>query len=121
VVSADQNDTAHGIGSARRWITSYWLELDRRIGAWAYIEFMTSARGVIDYSIVLLMEENGQAHTVRLYDGAHGVNELHRYTRLEGKHAAETFHSGTLGMGMRAAIDEIKRNYRSIIEGWRKR
>jgi hypothetical protein len=39
--------------------------------------------------------------------------------RHGGKQAAEIFHGGTLGTGMRAAIDEIERNYRSIIEGWR--
>lgn len=117
-MSGDKNSTAHGVGSARRRVTSYWLELDRGMGAWAYIEFTTIVKRVIDYSIVLLMEENSRTHTVRLYDGAHGVNELHRYTRLGGKQAAEIFHGGTLGMGMRAAIDEIKHNFRSMIEGW---
>ena len=76
---------------------------------------------MIDYAVVLLVEEHEQPETVRVYDGAHGVNELHRYTCKDGKQAAEIFHGGTLGVGMRTAIDEIERNYRSIIEGWRKR
>jgi hypothetical protein len=75
---------------------------------------------VVDYAVVLLVEEQEQSETVRVYDGAHGVNELHRYTRKDGKHTAEIFHGGTLGTGMRAAIDEIERNYQSIIEGWRR-
>lgn len=32
--------------------------------------------------------------------------------------AGTPFHSGTLGEGMRAAIEEIKRGYREMIEGW---
>jgi hypothetical protein len=73
---------------------------------------------VIDYAVVLVVKEQERSETVRVYDGAHSVNELHRYTRKDGKQKAEIFHSGTLGAGMRAAINEIERNYRSIIEGW---
>jgi hypothetical protein len=56
--------------------------------------------------------------TIRVYDGAHGHNEMHRYTRSEGKQSGTPFHSGTLGDGMRAAIGEIESNYREMIEGW---
>jgi hypothetical protein len=33
---------------------------------------------------------------VRVYDAAHGHNEMHRYTRSGGKEPGEVFHSGTL-------------------------
>jgi hypothetical protein len=56
--------------------------------------------------------------TVRLYDGAHGENELHRYTREGGKQPAEVFHRGTLGQRMRAAIEEVERGYQAMIESW---
>jgi hypothetical protein len=104
----------------RRSTTSYRIEVDKKLGAWRHVRFSIEIREVIDYAVVLLVEEQEQSKTVRVYDGAHGVNELHRYTREGGKQAAEIFHSGTLGIGMRAAIDEIERNYRSIIEGWRR-
>jgi hypothetical protein len=107
--------------ATRRSTTSYTVEVDKALGAWRHVRFSIEIRDVIDYAVVLLFEEQEQSKTVRVYDGTHGVNELHRYTRRGGKQAAEVFHSGTLGMGMRAAIDEIERNYRSIIEGWRKR
>lgn len=43
---------------------------------------------------------------------------MHRYTRSGGKQAGAPFHAGTLGEGMRAAIDEIERGYGEMIEGW---
>lgn len=42
-------------------------------------------RDVIDYSVVLVIEVDGRMETVRVYDGAHGENELHRYTREGAK------------------------------------
>jgi hypothetical protein len=59
-----------------------------------------------------------RAKTVRVYDGAHGVNEMHRYTASRGKQPGTVFHSGTLGEGMRAAIAEVEHGYRGMIEGW---
>jgi hypothetical protein len=64
-----------------------------------HIEFKTDRREVIDYSIVLLVEVDGELETVRLYDGAHGEND----TRKGGKQPAEMIHHGSLGSGMRAA------------------
>jgi hypothetical protein len=74
---------------------------------------------VVDYAIVLLVEAPGGAKTVRVYDGAHGYNEMHRYTDAGGKRDGTKFHSGTLGEGMNGAIDAIKRRHRRMIEGWR--
>jgi hypothetical protein len=104
----------------RRSTTSYAVDVDKSLGTWRYVRFSIEVRDVIDYAVVLLVEELEQSETVRVYDGTHGINELHRYTRRGGKQTAEVFHGGTLGAGMRAAIDEIERNYRSIIEGWRR-
>jgi hypothetical protein len=42
---------------------------------------------VTNYSVALLVAEAGVLHTVRVYDGAHDVNELHRHTRSAGKQA----------------------------------
>jgi hypothetical protein len=85
-----------------------------------YVEYRTEryGRDVVDYVVVLIVEMDGHKETVRVYDGAHGENELHRYTRAGGKQAAEVFDRGTLGEGMRAAIKEIKRGYHEMIEGW---
>lgn len=84
------------------------------------VEFKTSRRGrdVVDYSVVLAVKHEGRAETVRVYDGAHGENELHRYTRDGGKQVAEVFDRGTLGEGMRVAIDEVKHGYDEMIKGW---
>ncbi|HEY2632303.1 MAG TPA: hypothetical protein VGI26_07995 [Solirubrobacteraceae bacterium] len=83
-----------------------------------YVEFTTRVREITDYAVVLTLEQEGEVQTVRLYDGAHAVNEMHRYTRTAGKQPAEVFHHGTLGEGMRAAKAQIKAAYQLMIEGW---
>jgi hypothetical protein len=97
---------------------SYDVELDGRTDVVMYVDFQTSRDEVIDYAIVLTLRRTDAIHNVRLYDGAHGVNELHRYTRSGIKQHAETFHPGTLGEGMRWAIAEIKRRYQMMIDSW---
>ena len=59
----------------------YTRLLDRLLGAFMHVEFKTDRREIVDYAVVLLIEVDGERETVRLYDGAHGENELHRYTR----------------------------------------
>lgn len=82
------------------------------------VEFTTTGREVTDYAVVLLLEAGGATETIRVYDGAHGLNEMHRYARCKGKQPGAPFHGGTLGEGMRAAIEEIENGYREMIEGW---
>lgn len=73
----------------------------------------------LDFAVILLLETEEGMETVRVYDAAHGHNEMHRYTRSGGKEPGEVFHSGTLGEGMRAAISEVERGYHEMIEGWK--
>ncbi len=80
------------------------MELDGALGTWMHVEFTTDVREVTDYAVVLLVEEGGQLETVRVHDGAHGENEMHRYTREGGKRAAEVFHRGTLRAGMQGIV-----------------
>jgi len=83
------------------------------------VDFTTMQSEVVDYSIVLILVTSDGRETIRVYDGAHGFNEIHRYTRVGGKQNGKEFHSGTLGEGMRVAIAAIKKSYREMIEGWR--
>lgn len=64
------------------------------------------------------MQHAGQEVTVRVYDGAHGINDIHRHTKTGGKQPAETFHLGTLGEGMRAAIHACVTGYEDMIQAW---
>lgn len=84
------------------------------------VEFVSDRHDVVDYSVVLLLGEEGEQHAVRLYDGSHGVNEMHRYTRSAEKQPAEVFHHGTLGEGMRSAIRQILSGYEAMVEAWQK-
>lgn len=101
--------------------TEYFVELDDVSDDRMHVSFATRGRDITDYAVLLTVERDSERHTVRLYDGAHGINEMHRYTRTKGKQSAETFHGGTLGEGMRAAIEQIKRTYQSMIEAWQAR
>lgn len=84
----------------------------------AIVEFRTDRAEVTDYAIVLVVQVGERFATVRVYDGAHGCNEMHRYARSGGKRPAEVFHRGTLGEGMRAAIEAIEHGYDEMIDGW---
>ena len=84
------------------------------------VEFTTHRDEVIDYALVLLAELGGRIETIRVYDSAHGHNEMHRCTKDLGKQPAEVFHRGTLGEGMRTAIGEVQRGYEEMIDGWRR-
>lgn len=100
-------------------MSAYYLRvLDHVLGAMLRVEFTTDGREIIDYAVVLLLALDGSTETVRVYDAAHGHNEMHRYTRSAGKQPGEPFHAGTLGEGMRAAIDRVERGYGEMIEGW---
>ena len=48
------------------------------------------------------------------------TRRMHRHTAPGGKHPGERFHAGTLAEGMRAAITEVRRGYREMIEAWRR-
>lgn len=96
----------------------YRRVLDHALGVLLQVEFTTRGGQVVDYAVVLLVEGEKGVETVRLYDGAHGQNEMHRHIRDQGKQPGTLFHRGTLGEGMRAAISEAERGYREMIEGW---
>jgi hypothetical protein len=91
--------------------------LDYEVGARIVVEFTTRGREVTDYAVV--DDEDGEPTTVRVYDGAHGVNDMHRHSRHGEKAPAETFHAGTLGEGMRAAITVVRTCHKEMIDAWR--
>lgn len=96
----------------------YEYALDAARTVWLRVRFETVRRDVVAYAVVLSVEAGGRVETVRLYDAAHGFNELHRHTRRGGKQPGERFHAGTLGEGMRAAIAECTDRYEIMIEAW---
>lgn len=93
--------------------------LDFEIGARIVVKFTTQGRAIVDYAVILTVDDGAGETTVRVYDGAHGVNDMHRHDRSGNKALAETFHAGTLGEGMRAAITAVRTGYKEMVEAWR--
>jgi hypothetical protein len=67
----------------------------------------------------LVVDEGAGPQTVRVCDGTHGVNEMHRYTRAGGKQSAEIFDAGNVGEGLRGAMRQIETSYEAMITAWR--
>jgi hypothetical protein len=97
---------------------SYYQELNEALGAFLYVDFRTDRGEVVNYRVVLLLARREYIETIRVYDSAHGYNEMHRFTHAGGKQTGKPFHSGSLGEGLRVAIESAKRNYLGMIEGW---
>ena len=94
--------------------------IDPARGVWLAVRFTTVRREVVSYAVVLTAEVGGPRETVRVYDSAHGFNEMHRHTASGGKQPGEVFHRGTLGEGMRAAIAECVAGYEAMTEAWQR-
>lgn len=82
------------------------------------VDFNTKRGAVVDYTVILLLLTPEGDKTIRVYDSAHGYNEMHRYTRTNGKQTGTCFHSGSLGEGLRIAIADAEGRYVEMIEGW---
>jgi hypothetical protein len=98
--------------------TSYRIRLsaEAELSVW----FATERGGVVSHAVVLLVLHGGNWQTVRVYDNAHGRNEMHRHTLSGGKQPAEVFQSGDFGEAMRAAREAVLTGYETMIEGWRR-
>ncbi len=94
----------------------YPLSHDAELVVW----FLTERSEVTSYAVVLLVRDQDHLAPVRVYDNAHGQNELHRHTRTGGKQAAEPHLQASHGEAMRAAIAEILAGYDKMVQGWRR-
>ena len=84
------------------------------------VRFLRQRNEVIDYVVVLLVQEGGVMKAVRVYDNTHGDHDMHRYNRDGVKQAAETFHRGLAGEALRSAIDTVRSGHNEMIESWRR-
>jgi hypothetical protein len=71
--------------------------LDSALGALLRVEFTTQGNEVLDFAVILLLETEERMETVRVYDAAHGHNEMHRYTRSGGKEPGRSSTAVPLG------------------------
>jgi hypothetical protein len=81
------------------------------------VRFITERGAVIRYRVVLVAVVGGEEHTVRVFDNAHGRNDMHRYVSGE-KRPAEEFSQASPGEAMRVAIRWAQQSYREMIDAW---
>lgn len=93
------------------------FELDPRV--WMVVHHVTEQGCLRTYSIVLVVAEPEALTACRLYDNAHGINEMHRYTRDGGKQPGVPFHDGTPAEAMNAAKRAIRRSWREMVDAWK--
>ena len=86
--------------------------------ALAIVSHTTERGRLTTFSVTLLARHGGVWQTVRVYDNAHGRNDMHRHTLSGGKEAAVTFHHGTASEAFQIAIAEIDAGYEEMIIGW---
>ncbi len=98
--------------------TSYRIPLSDR--ADLLVWFISERGAVVSYAIVLVSYHQGAWHTIRVYDNAHGRNEMHRHTLRGGKQPGEQFTASSYGEAMRSARMEILAEYEMMIEAWRR-
>jgi hypothetical protein len=97
----------------------YEQAVDIELAEDVIIRYSWSGRPIARYAVVLLVLVDGVWEEVRLFDNHLDDHHMHRYTRLQGKQPAETFHPGPANAAIPAAIEHLKANSEAIIESWR--
>jgi hypothetical protein len=88
-------------------------------GAQLYVRFSVVPPVLVSYSVLLATQaDDGQWHTVRVYDNAHDQHEMHRYTRRGGKQPGVVVHHGSANGAMRDAISSIRHGFEEMITAW---
>jgi hypothetical protein len=100
-------------------VVPYERTIDIEIAEGVLIRFNQSGRPIERYSVVLLLFEDGDWQTVRIYDNHLGTHHMHRYTRKGGKQPESAFHEGSTAEAIPAAIGHLKAHWEAIIESWR--
>lgn len=75
---------------------------------------------LVTYRLVLLVWEDEQWQTVRLWDNVHGRHEMHRYTREGEKQDAVIVHHGSPNDAYQAAREAVIIGWREMVEAWRR-
>lgn len=96
----------------------YTYELD--FGVVLYAEHEHGAGELLTFGVVLIVVEGESTHTVRVWDNHQGEPHMHRYTKEGGKQSPQKLSAVTAQDGYTLALDNARRNYREIIESWRR-
>lgn len=75
---------------------------------------------VFEYAVMLQIEAaGGRWQTIRLFDNAHGVNEMHLYTEDEKQPAEPFLEDRPSNEAMPRMIDYLVDNWQEVVEEWK--
>jgi len=86
--------------------------------AWIAVRKRPDAEKGMDWAAVLRVRLGDVAHSVYVYDNAHGSPERHRVHRGVKLAAEELPTKGYARLDLPAAIEEIKTRWRGMVERW---
>jgi hypothetical protein len=72
----------------------------------------------VEYAIVLLVERDGDWHTVRTFDNAHAPEEHHEHRYVGPERQAPTVTNGPVNDAMHAAEVKLLGGWRDIVRSW---
>jgi hypothetical protein len=95
------------------------FEVEVGPGAWKRVRLLTERGRVSRYAVVLVARDGDDLRTIRVFDNAHGANEMHRYTRSGGKERGEVFHHGRAPEAAQAAERAVTDGWYEMVIAWR--
>lgn len=72
----------------------------------------------VEYAIVLLVERDGERHTVRTFDNAHAPEEHHEHRYVGAEKQAPVVTLGPVNEAMRAAEVKLIGGWGDIVRSW---
>jgi hypothetical protein len=74
----------------------------------------------MEYAVMLQVRIEGRMRTIRLFDNAHGSNEMHEYTGAEKQPAEPFLADQPPNEAMPATIEYLENNWEEVLYSWKR-
>jgi hypothetical protein len=89
-----------------------------RLAPDALVEIQRSSTHPVEYAIMLLVERDGEWHTVRLFDNAHDSNDHHEHRYVGSEKQEPVVTRGSVNDAMHAAEVKLRGGWFDIVRCW---
>jgi hypothetical protein len=90
----------------------------RRLAGDARMVIERSSAHPVEYAIMLLIERDGEWHTLRTFDNAHAPDEHHEHRYVGSEKQESIVTHGPVNDAMHAAELKLLRDWRDIVHEW---